>query len=271
MEGPRGGGGGSFAPGPAAGGGPYHGGGGGGGGHHHHHHHQAHHQSERAALTSSSGGVSSGGGGSGSGRGGGGSGGAGLAKRGGSGSGGAGGREGKVIRGSAPDVFTKIADLRPYMKSINCLFIVLEKGAVTKTKENHTISDCLVADGSAAIRLSLWDRQGESLQPGDIIKLSGGYCTLFKNSLILYSGRHGHLERVGEFTMLFAEAPNMSMLSWVATNPNNPKSLGGWIGASDAFSSRNAIRNGTNASPSNASPRWRPDATRPLIAFLLYT
>lgn len=87
---------------------------------------------------------------------------------------------------------TKIADLRPYMKGVNCMFIVLEKGtfclllciifrehvhlgAVTKTKDEHTISHCLVADGSASIHLSLWDTQGDSLSPSDIIRLSGGW------------------------------------------------------------------------------------------------
>eukprot|EP01089_Gocevia_fonbrunei_P005500 TRINITY_DN15955_c0_g1_i1.p1 TRINITY_DN15955_c0_g1~~TRINITY_DN15955_c0_g1_i1.p1 ORF type:complete len:165 (-),score=23.48 TRINITY_DN15955_c0_g1_i1:59-553(-) len=119
---------------------------------------------------------------------------------------------------------TKLADLRPYMKGINCIFIVLEKGAVTKTKENHTISHCLIADNTASIHLSLWDSQGDSLQPGDIIRLSGGYCTLFKNSLILYSGRYGNLERTGEFQMVFTEVPNMSTLVWKADS-EDPKKL----------------------------------------------
>ena len=82
---------------------------------------------------------------------------------------------------------------------------------------------------------------GEQLQPGDIIRLTGGcslaplrcvrpcssfcsYVTLFKNSLTLYSGRHGNLERIGEFCMLFAEHPNMSTVQFVP-DPTNPKHL----------------------------------------------
>lgn len=66
------------------------------------------------------------------------------------------------------------------------------------------------------------------------------YSSLFKNALVLYTGRQGILERVGEyvsimtyrwhvlifcyrFTMLFSEVPNMSQFEWVpdAANPQN--------------------------------------------------
>lgn len=99
--------------------------------------------------------------------------------------------------------FTRIADLRPGMKSINCLFIVLEKGAPTKTKDGNVISHCLVADHSGSIHFSLWDTPGDGPQVSDIIRLTSGYCSLFKNSLNLYAGKHGLLERVGEYARPF--------------------------------------------------------------------
>jgi hypothetical protein len=119
--------------------------------------------------------------------------------------------------------WTKVADIRPYMKGVNVHFIVLEKVSVTKTKEDHTVNQYLVADPSGAIILSVWDEPGELLQPGDIIQLRQGYSSLFKNALVLYTGRQGILERVGEFTMLFSEVPNMSQFEWVpdAANPQN--------------------------------------------------
>lgn len=64
--------------------------------------------------------------------------------------------------------------------------------------------------------------QGEQVRAGDIIRLSGGYCSLFKNSLVLYSGTHGTLERIGHFNMVFSEFPNMSTVQWAA-DANNPK------------------------------------------------
>ena len=109
-------------------------------------------------------------------------------------------------------------------------------GGVTVTKGDHTITHCMVADESARINLSLWDAQvfifsfwnfgmvmvsfkGEMLRSGDIIRLIGGYCTLYKNSLVLYSGcMHGTIERIGQYRMLFKEHPNMSGVTWV-TDP----------------------------------------------------
>lgn len=53
---------------------------------------------------------------------------------------------------------------------------------LTATKDDKRLSHCLVADGTASIHLSLWDNQGESLQPGDILHLSGG-CVSLSHSL----------------------------------------------------------------------------------------
>lgn len=41
--------------------------------------------------------------------------------------------------------------------------------------------------------------QGDYIHNGDIIRLTGGYTTLFKSSLVLYAGRQGTLERIGEY------------------------------------------------------------------------
>lgn len=73
--------------------------------------------------------------------------------------------------------WTKIGDIRPYMKGVNVHFIVLEKVSVTKTKEDHTVNQYLVADPSGAIILSVWDEPGELLQSGDIIQLRQGYVS----------------------------------------------------------------------------------------------
>jgi ssDNA-binding replication factor A large subunit len=70
--------------------------------------------------------------------------------------------------------FVKIADLRPYMKNISVHFIVLEKGPVTKTKDDHYVHQYLVADQTGSIWLSLWDEQGLQLMPGDIVQLRSG-------------------------------------------------------------------------------------------------
>lgn len=71
--------------------------------------------------------------------------------------------------------FTKIADLRPFMKNVSVQFIVLEKGQVTKTKDDHVVHQYLVADQTGSIFLSLWDEQGFQLMPGDIVQLRSGF------------------------------------------------------------------------------------------------
>lgn len=91
--------------------------------------------------------------------------------------------------GSAPTEDTRIADLKPGMKNLNCTFIVLQRGATTKTKEGNTIIQYLVADSSGSIQASFWDEKAEALQLGDIFRLRGAYvlppilplhCNLFR-------------------------------------------------------------------------------------------
>lgn len=73
---------------------------------------------------------------------------------------------------------TLLGELKPGSKSVNCKFIILEKGAISKTKDDHTIHQHLIADTSGAMFLTLWDDKGEILQPGDIVYLHSGYANM---------------------------------------------------------------------------------------------
>ncbi|XP_028809763.1 nucleic acid binding protein 1b isoform X1 [Denticeps clupeoides] len=86
----------------------------------------------------------------------------------------------------------------------------VEKGRVTKTKDGHEIRSCKVADRSGSITISVWDDVGPLIQPGDIIRLTKGYASLWKGCLTLYTGRAGDLQKIGEFCMVFSEVPNFS-------------------------------------------------------------
>ncbi|XP_026862583.1 nucleic acid binding protein 1b [Electrophorus electricus] len=103
-----------------------------------------------------------------------------------------------------------LKDLKHGLKNVNVVFIVLEIGRVTKTKDGHEVRSCMVADRTGSITLCVWDEVGGLLQPGDIIRLSRGYASLFKGCLTLYIGRTGELHKVGEFCMVFSEVPNFS-------------------------------------------------------------
>eukprot|EP00063_Salmo_salar_P031743 XP_014006578.1 PREDICTED: uncharacterized protein LOC106574968 [Salmo salar] len=69
---------------------------------------------------------------------------------------------------------------------------------------------CQVADKSGCITLSVWDEVGGLIQPGDILRLTRGYASLWKGCLTLYTGRGGDLQKIGDFCMVFSEVPNFS-------------------------------------------------------------
>ncbi|CAG9131336.1 hypothetical protein JYU34_014853 [Plutella xylostella] len=106
--------------------------------------------------------------------------------------------------------YVQIKDLKAGMKNINAVFIVLEVGGPTVTKEGREVRTLRVADASAAVNLSVWDAAGALLAPGDIVRLSRGYAAVWRAQLTLYSGKCGDLHKVGEFCMLFNEQLNMS-------------------------------------------------------------
>ncbi|XP_041272515.1 SOSS complex subunit B1-like, partial [Onychostruthus taczanowskii] len=83
-------------------------------------------------------------------------------------------------------------------------------GRVTKTKDGHEVRTCKVADKTGSINISVWDDVGNLIQPGDIIRLTKGYASVFKGCLTLYTGRGGDLQKIGEFCMVYSEVPNFS-------------------------------------------------------------
>ncbi|XP_013367645.1 PREDICTED: SOSS complex subunit B2 isoform X1 [Chinchilla lanigera] len=98
-----------------------------------------------------------------------------------------------------------IKDIKPGRKNLNVVFIVLEIGRVTKTKDGHEVRSCKVADKTGSITISVWDEIGGLIQPGDIIRLTRGYASMWKGCLTLYTGRGGELQKIGEFTLMGPE------------------------------------------------------------------
>ncbi|XP_077997426.1 SOSS complex subunit B2-like [Glandiceps talaboti] len=110
-----------------------------------------------------------------------------------------------------PDIpYTFIKDIRPSQKNLNVIFIMLDIGRPTTTKDGHEVRSCKVADKTGSINISIWDSVGDLIQPGDIIRLTRGYASMWKGCLTLYTGRGGELHRIGDFCMVFSEVPNMS-------------------------------------------------------------
>lgn len=105
---------------------------------------------------------------------------------------------------------THVKDIKPGLKNLSVIFIVLETGRVTKTKDGHEVRTCKVADKTGSISISVWDEVGGLIQTGDIIRLTMGYASVFKGCLTLYTGRGGELQKIGEFCMVYSEVPNFS-------------------------------------------------------------
>ncbi|GBG58915.1 hypothetical protein CBR_g24266 [Chara braunii] len=122
-------------------------------------------------------------------------------------------------RSSSQSKCVMIEDLRPSPGNhVTTVFIVLEKPDARKIGGDHgagRICTALVADSTAAVNLQLCGSEIDAFKPGDIVRLTDGLFSFEKTNLALRAGRKGHLEKIGEFCMVFKEQPNMSRLQWV--------------------------------------------------------
>ncbi|CAH1106628.1 unnamed protein product [Psylliodes chrysocephalus] len=123
--------------------------------------------------------------------------------------------------------YVQIKDMRPGLKNVNVVFIILEVGHATITKENREVRTFKVADQSASINASIWDEAGQLLIPGDIVRLTKGYVSVWRNCLTLYTSKGGDLQKIGEFCMVFNEQLNMSEPNQLLPQlpPGTPNSL----------------------------------------------
>ncbi|KAK0167185.1 hypothetical protein PV327_004616 [Microctonus hyperodae] len=147
--------------------------------------------------------------------------------------------------------YVLIKDIRPGQKNINVVFIVLEVGHPTITKENREVRTFKVADTSACMNVSIWDEPGQLLVPGDIVRLTKGYASVWRQCLTLYSGKNGDIQKIGEFCMVINEQLNMS-----EPNPALSQQLVNQSGSgSPSNNINNSITNNGNANNIVGTPR----------------
>jgi hypothetical protein len=117
---------------------------------------------------------------------------------------------------------TCLKDIVPAAENnINTQFIVLDMGRKILEGQNKTCL-ALVADETASVHFQFWGDECDAFEPGDIIHLANGIFSYNRNnSIVLRAGRRGAIKKVGEFTMVFVETPNMSEITWVP-DPNRP-------------------------------------------------
>lgn len=149
--------------------------------------------------------------------------------------------------------FTSIKDIKPGQKNINIMFIVLDIGAPTRTRDGHDVRSVKVADKTGSINISIWDETGDLLQTGDICRLTKGYSNVWKSCLTLYTGKSGEVIKVGEFCMQFSETPNMSEPK--PEYNNNPKS--------DQPGQRKSPTESNDGKTPPGAPQWTPQGRPP--------
>lgn len=156
-----------------------------------------------------------------------------------------------------------IKDIRPGLKNINVTFIVLEVGHAVPLKENREVRTLKVADSTACINVSIWDEPGALLQPGDIVRLTKGYASIWRSCLTLYSGKTGDIDKIGEFCMVFNEQLNMSEPNPNLVNQINSQPSGGGGSVGVMPNINNTVNNGsTNTGGPNAG---RQPGSAPLV------
>ncbi|XP_044976314.1 SOSS complex subunit B homolog isoform X2 [Hordeum vulgare subsp. vulgare] len=123
----------------------------------------------------------------------------------------------------------KLKDLVPAAtNTVNTTFIVVDKAARPTHANAHGREETcplLVADETAAVHFLLWGTECDAFEPGDIVRLTSGIFSYHRgNNPFLRAGKRGRVEKVGEFTMMFVETPNMSEVRW-GPDPGDPRKM----------------------------------------------
>lgn len=84
--------------------------------------------------------------------------------------------------------------------------------------------------------------------PGDIVRLTKGYASVWRNCLTLYSGKNGDIQKIGDFCMVINEQLNMS-----EPNPALSNQLIGQGSSTSGSNNTNNNGNGNNGASVRSS------------------
>nr|CAH8867536.1 unnamed protein product [Trichobilharzia regenti] len=127
------------------------------------------------------------------------------------------------VMGEIKDQPCFLKDLKPNMKRVSSVFIVLELGPVTRTKDGNEVRTVKVADRTGTINLSVWNENSSLIAPCDVLQLVQGNTTVRGGCLTLNVGRFGQLIKIGEFCFPFVESPDFSAYNdeWLAKSSDS--------------------------------------------------
>ena len=103
--------------------------------------------------------------------------------------------------GVTPEEHLRVGGLKSDLRNIGLTVKIVNIGpsrtiASKRGTREHLIAEALIGDETGSVVLTLWDDQINMFKPADVIKIEGGYTTLFKGSLRLNIGRNGRVEKV---------------------------------------------------------------------------
>ena len=106
-----------------------------------------------------------------------------------------------------------VQELTPESKKVYVIVKVVEKSEPKEIPSRfgpaRTVTEALVADGSAGILMSLWDDQSEKVDVGDNLQIDNGYISLVRGHMRLNIGKYGTMTKVEEQIEAKTE-PNLS-------------------------------------------------------------
>ena len=94
-----------------------------------------------------------------------------------------------------------ISDIQPKQGNIEVTGEVIEKGDVRefeKFGKQGRVCNGKLKDQTGEITLSLWNEQIDTVNVGDMIKISNGWCSEWQGEKQLTTGKFGTLEVVGK-------------------------------------------------------------------------
>ncbi len=81
-----------------------------------------------------------------------------------------------------------ISELSAGMKDVTVTATVAEKSEPREVQTRfgrRLVADVMIKDGTGSVKLSLWEKQIDSVKEGDEIEVSGAYVTEWRGSLQL--------------------------------------------------------------------------------------
>ena len=101
------------------------------------------------------------------------------------------------------EIMMSVSDLGPRSRKVNVKVKVVELNEareVTSRKDGsvNRVTEALVGDDTGVIFLTLWNDDIDRVSVDSALKISNGYCNVFKNSLRLNIGRYGSIEEIEE-------------------------------------------------------------------------